>query len=162
MCDGGGGGAPAFAVVGSVAAGHPGEVDIGSADRDGVVSGADAAARVTAALDPLLAGHGFAAGQASWGDRPLVASAENPMPYDGMVIYCRPLVDGSPGCEDVSVYLRAVPSWHVQRVLDDDPRGPWFVDYDVAPIDERLPEIVAELVARVLPPGPGLPGAAGP
>lgn len=125
----------------------------------GATSGADAVALVQTVLDPVLAAYGFAAGQASWGEPPRVATDQDPRPYDGMVIWCRPVHDGSPGCNDVVVSLRAVPRWHVQTVRDDDPREHWTIDYDDGvPLAERLTEVVAEVRARVRAPGPRLPG----
>jgi hypothetical protein len=132
-------------------------------DPAAVTNGADAVALVKATLDPVLAAYGFAPGQGSWGEPPMPLTAENPAPVDGMVIYCRPIHDGSPGCEDVVVYLRAVPTWHVPSVLDDDPRSFWTVDYDDGtPMAERLVEVAAAVRARVLPPGSGVGSAAGP
>lgn len=141
------------------AARHPGWVD-GRKIADGgtVEDGAAAVALVQAVLDPVLAAYGFAAGQGSWGDGRMVATRENPRPYDGMVIYCRPVFDGSPGCNDVVVSLRAVPAWHVQTVRDDDPREHWAIDYDDDfALPDRLAEVVAEIRARVRAPGPALP-----
>lgn len=129
------------------------------AGSSGTAGGADAVALVQATLDPVLAAYGFAAGQGSWGERPRLATDQDPRPYDGMVIWCRPVVDGSPGCNDVVVSLRAAPTWHVQTVRDDDPREHWTIDYaDDVPLADRLTEVVAEVRARVRAPGPGLPG----
>lgn len=121
----------------------------------GATTGADAVALVKARLDPVLAAYGFAAGQASWDDRPMAATPENPQPCDAMVVFCRPVFDGSPGCNDVVVSLRAVPAWHVQSVSDDDPREHWSIDYaaDVA-LPDQLAQVVAEIRTRVRPAGP--------
>lgn len=118
---------------------------------DAVTNGADAVALVTAALDPLLAAYGFATGQASWSE-PMV---EQPAPIDGMVIYCRPRYDGSPGCEDVVVHLGGLPTWNVLEVTDDDPRGYWSLAYDDDGVElpARLLEVAEELRARVRPAG---------
>lgn len=126
--------------------------------EDSVVrSGADAVALVTGALDPVLAAYGFAAGQASWSDP---VAGEDAPPVDGMVIYCRPLHDGAAGCEDVVVHLRALPTWNVLTVTDDDPRGHWSLDYDGAvALRDQLTDVIADVVRRVLPPGPEDPEA---
>ena len=114
------------------------------------MTGADVVALVQAVLDPVLAAYGFAAGQGSWGEPPRVATDQDPRPYDGMVIWRRPVFDGSPGCNDVVVSLRAVPTWHVQTVRDDDPREHWTIDYDDAvPLADRLTEVLSEVRERV-------------
>lgn len=117
-----------------------------------MTNGADAVALVTAALDPLLAAYGFSVGQASWSE-PMIEQAA---PIDGMVTYCRPRYDGSPGCEDVVVHLGGLPTWSVLEVTDNDSRGYWSLAYDDDGVElpARLVDLAAELRARVVPPGP--------
>ena len=111
------------------------------------VAGDDVVDVITRAVDPVLARHGFGPGQGGLNGGPVSLVPTDPLPrVDGQLIWCRGMLDGADGCEDVVMDLVADPSWRVSAVRGwDDPRGAWTHEYAADALEAQLELVVRDL-----------------